>query len=132
MAILAMSHGTDADAKEYVFALRSEEHEQSVLRPGPLAGCMKAEEGTRGAIECLYIGPGEHGGGEEQVQVVHDLIAKKVDGIAVSPSNAAAMGKALEEAKAAGIPVLTWDSDLLPRTRGCASPMSARTTTTSA
>ena len=44
-----------------------------------------------------------------------DLIAKKVDGIAVSPSNAAAMGKTLEKAKAAGIPVLTWDSDLLEK-----------------
>ena len=40
---------------------------------------------------------------------MHDLIAKKVDGIAVSPANAAAMGKALEKAKDAGIPVLTWD-----------------------
>ena len=38
-----------------------------------------------------------------------------------------------QDAKAAGIPVLTWDSDLLPtRTRTCASPMSARTTTRSA
>src|SRR5882757_7548368 len=78
-------------------------------------GCKKAEAELKGAIECLYIGPGEHGGGEEQVQVVNDLIAKKVDGIAVSPSNAAAMGKALEGAKAAGIPVLTWDSDLLEK-----------------
>src|ERR1700736_2457176 len=32
-----------------------------------------------------------------------------------SPTNAAAMGKALEGAKPAGIPVLTWDSDLLPK-----------------
>ncbi len=68
-----------------------------------------------GAIECLYIGPGEHGGGEEQVQVVDDLIARKVDGIAVSPANAAAMAHALAAAKRAGIPVLTWDSDLLDR-----------------
>src|SRR5499427_4286178 len=81
-------------------------------------GCKKAEAELKGAVECLYIGPGEHGGGEEQVQVVNDLIAKKVDGIAVSPSNAAAMGKALEGAKAAGIPVLTWDSDLLPKDKG--------------
>ena len=44
-----------------------------------------------------------------------DLIAKGVDGIAVSPSNAAAMGKALEKAKEANIPVLTWDSDLLEK-----------------
>ncbi|HXA22578.1 MAG TPA: substrate-binding domain-containing protein, partial [Acetobacteraceae bacterium] len=36
-------------------------------------------------------------------------------GIAVSPSNAPAMGRALIEAQKAGIPVLTWDSDLLER-----------------
>src|SRR5882724_10007836 len=78
-------------------------------------GCKKAEAELKGAIECLYIGPGEHGGGDEQVQVVNVLIARKVDGIAVSPSNAAAMGRALAAAKKAGIPVLTWDSDLLPK-----------------
>src|SRR6202043_2444202 len=65
-------------------------------------------------FECMYIGPGEHGSGEEQVQILQDLVAKKVDGIAVSPSNAAAVAVALQAAKDAGIPVLTWDSDLLP------------------
>jgi ribose transport system substrate-binding protein len=77
-------------------------------------GCMKAQEELAGQIECRYIGPGEHGGGEEQLQMVNDLIAAGVDGIAVSPSNAAAMASALAQAKSAGIPVLTWDSDLLP------------------
>src|SRR5437016_11847732 len=77
-------------------------------------GCKKAEAESKGTFECMYIGPGEHGGGEEQVQILQDLIAKKVDGIAVSPSNAAAVAVALQAAKQAGIPVLTWDSDLLP------------------
>jgi ribose transport system substrate-binding protein len=77
-------------------------------------GCKKAEAELEGQIECRYIGPGEHGGGEEQLQMVNDLIAAGVDGIAVSPSNAASMASALAQAKAAGIPVLTWDSDLLP------------------
>ena len=76
-------------------------------------GCKKAEE-EFGDFECLYIGPGEHGGGEEQLQVVNDLIARQVDGIAVSPSNAPAIGAVLPQANEAGIPVLTWDSDLLP------------------
>ncbi len=76
-------------------------------------GCKKAEE-EFGDFECLYIGPGEHGGGEEQLQVVNDLIARRVDGIAVSPSNAPAIGSVLPQARDAGIPVLTWDSDLLP------------------
>ena len=80
-------------------------------------GCKKAEAESAGKFKCDYIGPGEHGGGEEQVQVVLDLIARGVDGIAVSPSNAAAMGKALEKAKEANIPVLTWDSDVNPECR---------------
>lgn len=75
-------------------------------------GCKKAEA-ELGDFECLYIGPGEHGGGEEQVQVVADLVARGVAGIAVAPSNAPAMVAPLLEAKAAGIPVVTWDSDLL-------------------
>ena len=78
-------------------------------------GCKKAEKESGGKIECRYIGPGEHGGGDEQVKVVQDLITAKVNGIAVSPSNAPAMAKVLERAKAAGIPVTTWDSDLLPK-----------------
>jgi ribose transport system substrate-binding protein len=81
-------------------------------------GCKKAEAESKGAFECMYIGPGEHGGGEEQVQILQDLVAKKVNGIAVSPSNAAAVAVALQAAKDAHIPVLTWDSDLLPDSKG--------------
>ncbi|MBZ0228762.1 MAG: substrate-binding domain-containing protein, partial [Bauldia sp.] len=78
-------------------------------------GCDKAvAEIGADKVECFFTGPGEHGGGDEQVQIVADLIAKGVDGIAVSPSNSAAMASVLPEAKAKGIPVLTWDSDLLP------------------
>lgn len=75
-------------------------------------GCRKAE-GELDGIECLYIGPGEHTE-QEQIQIVQDLITRRVDGIAVAPSNAPAMGKVLRGAQAAGIPVITWDSDLLP------------------
>jgi ribose transport system substrate-binding protein len=113
-AILGMTQGAEAQPKKYVFALVPKNTNNPFFDQAR-DGCKKAEKELGGAIECLYIGPGEHGGGEEQVQVVNDLIAKKVDGIAVSPSNAAAMGKTLEGAKAAGIPVLTWDSDLLEK-----------------
>ena len=83
-----------------------------------LAGCKKAEAELKGAIKCLYIGPNEHGGGDEQAQIVGDLITKKVDGIAVSPANAAAIAAALQGAKAANIPIITWDSDLLDKDKG--------------
>lgn len=74
-------------------------------------GCYKAQAELPD-VECVYIGPGEHTE-LEQIQIVQDLISQGVDGIAVSPSNAPAMGKALKAAAAAGIPVMTWDSDLL-------------------
>ena len=74
-------------------------------------GCKKAEAESEGKFVCEYIGPGEHGGGEEQVQIVQDLVARgDVKGIGVAPANAAAMAVALQAAKDAGIPVLTWDS----------------------
>jgi len=75
-------------------------------------GCYAAQEELDG-VECLYIGPGEHTE-LEQIQIVQDLITQGVDGIAVAPSNAPAMARALEDAAEAGIPVMTWDSDLLP------------------
>src|SRR3954471_20765603 len=114
IALLASALGAQAQSKKYTFALVPKNMNNPFFDQA-LDGCKKAEKESNGAIECLYIGPGEHGGGEEQVQVINDLISKKVDGIAVSPANAAAMGKALEGAKKAGIPVLTWDSDLLDK-----------------
>src|SRR5919107_4961476 len=116
-ALLASAGGAQAQAKKYTFALVPKNMNNPFFGQAR-DGCKKAERESNGTIECLYIGPGEHGGGEEQVQVINDLIAKKVDGIAVSPSNAAAVGKALEGAKKAGIPVLTWDSDLLEKDKG--------------
>ena len=61
-----------------------------------------------------------------------DLITKKVDGIAVSPANAAAIAAALQGAKAANIPIITWDSDLLDKDKGLRLTSSARTIMTSA
>src|ERR1700730_13476057 len=106
--------GAHAADKKYTFALVPKNTNNPFFDQA-LAGCKKAEKELKGAVECLYIGPGEHGGGDEEAQMVADLVTKKVDGIAVSPSNAAAIAAALQGAKPAGIPVLTWDSDLLPQ-----------------
>ena len=114
LTVAAGTHPSVAADKKYVFALVPKNTNNPFFDQAR-DGCKKAEAELKGAIECLYIGPGEHGGGEEQVQVVADLIAKKVDGIGVSPSNAAAMARVLEQAKQAGIPVLTWDADLLDK-----------------
>src|SRR3954454_12121413 len=87
-ALLAAFSGghTPAQAKEYTFALVPKNMNNPFFDQAR-DGCMKAQAASAGKCKCDYIGPGEHGGGEEQVQVVLDLIAKKVDGIAVSPAN---------------------------------------------
>jgi ribose transport system substrate-binding protein len=68
-------------------------------------------------MPCTSAPPGAHGGGDEQEQIVQDLVAKRVAGIAVSPSNAVAILPALQAAKDAGIPVITFDSDVLPENK---------------
>src|SRR6476469_8561734 len=101
--VLASAGGGAAYAqKKFVFALVPKNMNNPFFDQAR-DGCKKAEKELGGKVECYYIGPGEHGGGEEQVQVVQDLITKKVNGIAVSPSNAPAMAKVLERAKAANI-----------------------------
>jgi len=112
-ALLAVSASARA-ADAYTFALVPKAMNNPFFDQA-LAGCKKAEKELAGAVKCLYIGPGEHGGGDEEAQIVADLITKKVDGIAVSVANAAAIAAALQGAGAAKIPVLTWDSDLLPK-----------------
>ena len=115
-ALLAASAAAWA-ADPYTFALVPKSTNNPFYDQA-LAGCKKAEAELKGAIKCLYIGPNEHGGGDEQAQIVGDLITKKVDGIAVSPANAAAIAAALQGAKAANIPIITWDSDLLEKDKG--------------
>ena len=93
-ALLAVSASAQA-AEPYTFALVPKNTNNPFFDQA-LAGCKKAEKELAGAVKCLYIGPGEHGGGDEQAQIVADLVTKKVDGIAVSPANAPAIANALQ------------------------------------
>jgi ribose transport system substrate-binding protein len=117
VALGALGLGAANAAGPYTFALVPKNTNNPFFDQA-LAGCKKAEKELNGAIKCLYIGPGEHGGGDEEAQIVADLITKGVDGIAVSAANAPAMANALQGAAAKKIPVLTWDSDLLPQDKG--------------
>lgn len=113
MALVALA--APAMAEDYTFALVPKAMNNPFF---DLArdGCYKAQEELDG-VTCEYIGPGEHTE-LEQIQIVQDLITKGVDGIAVAPSNAPAMAKAIKAAAEAGIPVITWDSDFLPEDKG--------------
>jgi ribose transport system substrate-binding protein len=72
-------------------------------------GCMKRAK-ELGNIECIYKGPVEHEPAS-QAQIIQDLISQKVDGIAVSVSDAAAAVRVIKAARDAGIPVITFDAD---------------------
>lgn len=63
--------------------------------------------------ECLYTGPALSSDEAGEVQIVQDLIARGVAGIAISPSNAPAMANMLKAA-APSMPIITIDADLLP------------------
>ena len=72
-------------------------------------GCLKRAK-ELGNVECIYKGPIEHEPATE-AQIIQDFITQKVDGLAISVADVAAMSKSIEAANAAGIPVVTFDAD---------------------
>ncbi|WP_324716543.1 sugar-binding protein [Carboxydochorda subterranea] len=61
-------------------------------------------------VEVLYVGS-VASDAAEQVRVIEDVIARGVDGIALSANDPTALADVINKAVAAGIPVMTWDSD---------------------
>src|SRR6185295_2884429 len=75
-------------------------------------GCAKwNKDHADSEYECLYTGPALSSDEAGEVQLVADLIAKGVAGIAISPSNAPAMAAMLKE-KNPTMPIMTIDADL--------------------
>jgi ribose transport system substrate-binding protein len=72
-------------------------------------GCQKRAK-ELGNVECIYKGPVEHEPAT-QAQIIQDFITQKVDGLAISVADVAAMTKSIEAATVAGIPVITFDAD---------------------
>ena len=78
-------------------------------------GC-EARASELGNVTCLYIGPVEHEA-TTQAQIIEDLITQGVDGLAISVSDIAAATTVIDRATAAGIAVITFDSDAPDSTR---------------
>ena len=72
-------------------------------------GCME-EAKKLGNVECIYQGPVEHEPAT-QAQIIEDLLTQGVDGLAISVSDAAAATTVIDKAVAAGVSVITFDSD---------------------
>ena len=75
-------------------------------------GCaLWNKENPNSEYTCLYTGPASTADEAGEVQIVEDLINKGVAGIAISPSNAPAMGNMLK-AKKPKMAIMTIDADL--------------------
>ncbi len=72
-------------------------------------GALKA--GDELGVKVNYTGPSQTKV-KDQIDVVESLIAKGVDGIALSAVDADALAPVVNRAMEQGIPVLTWDSDV--------------------
>src|ERR1700759_3275794 len=114
-ALIGVVQPMTAEAKDKVFALVPKAMNNPFFDQAR-DGCMKAAKEI-GGVQCLFIGPAD-ATEQEQVELIQDLITKHVDGIGVSAANAPAIAKVLARAKEANIPVVTWDSDLLPADKG--------------
>jgi len=75
-------------------------------------GCaLWNKENPKSEYECLYTGPASSADEAGEIQIVEDLINSGVAGIAISPSNAPAMGNMLKRTKPS-MPIMTIDADL--------------------
>ncbi len=74
-------------------------------------GCLDAAK--RLGVTCEFTGPPQTEIAP-QIQVLEGLVQKKVDGMAISPVDAKSVVSVIKKAAAAGIPVITFDSDAAP------------------
>jgi len=75
-------------------------------------GCaLWNKENPKSEYTCLFTGPASSADETGEVQLVEDLINKGVAAIAISPSNAPAMGNMLKKKKPT-MPIMTIDADL--------------------
>jgi ribose transport system substrate-binding protein len=75
------------------------------------AGAKKAAD-ELGNVEIIWQGPTKEDDRTEQIKLVQNAVAAKVDGIILAPLDAKALAAPTEEAIKAGIPVLIFDSAL--------------------
>ena len=75
------------------------------------AGASKAADDL-GNVEIIWQGPQKEDDRVEQIKLVQNAIASKVDGIVLAPLDAKALVAPVEKAIAAGIPVVIIDSGL--------------------
>ncbi|MCX6089626.1 MAG: sugar-binding protein [Candidatus Atribacteria bacterium] len=98
---------------KYVFAWIPKALNNPVFELGKTGAFQKAKElsqKTGDQVEIFYVAS-VASDAAEQARVVEDVIAKGVNGIGISCNDPTALNDVIDKAVAAGIPVMTWDSD---------------------
>ena len=67
-------------------------------------------EAKKTGVTCIYKGPATHEPATE-VQIMQDFVTQGVSGIAISVADADSVTGVIKQARAAGIPVITFDAD---------------------
>lgn len=99
--------GTPEPARRLRFAIVPKQKDNPVFAYAKTAAEKRAAEL---GVEVLWDAPAQNDEAK-QALVVETFAEQGVDGIAVSCSNPDTLGRAIDKAVAAGIPVVTWDSD---------------------
>ncbi|GAB4198746.1 MAG: sugar-binding protein [Roseiflexaceae bacterium] len=113
LALAACGQGTTATRPKLTIAWVSKSLGNPVFDLGRRGALQKAQELSAAGpyeVEVLPVGP-VAADALEQTRMIDDLIARRVDGIAVSCNDPVACAAPIDRAIAAGIPVMTWDSD---------------------
>ncbi len=104
---------TDLSRETLTIAWIPKALDNPVFELGRQGAVQKATELTTSGpvqVEVLYVGS-VAADAAEQVRVMEDVIARGVDAIAISCNDPTACIDPIQKAVAAGIPVMTWDSD---------------------
>jgi ribose transport system substrate-binding protein len=75
------------------------------------AGAVKASQ-ELGNVEIVWKGPQKEDDREQQIAVMEDMIARRVNGIVLAPLDKTGLRQVVREAKMAGIPTVCVDSGL--------------------
>lgn len=117
-AAVAAVMASPAMAQEKEFALVFKVL-NNAFSPPIKAGC-EAAAAKLGDVKCTYIGPTEYDEAK-QVQLAQDMVTRGVAGLGVSAGNPKAMARIMKMAQEKGIPVVTFDTDVLPEDAGLRS-----------
>lgn len=107
---LTLASGQAAFAQSRVFAVVPKSLDNPFFADVEAGAAVAAQEL---GVELQFVGPATHDIAE-QIAVLESLIEAGVDGIAVSPTDAASVTPVIRRAVQAGIPVITFDSEALP------------------